>query len=272
MSIYGVQSRISDIQMVVPQAASELARTADFGAMLSSAISETGSPRQGASTTGTQAVQTDDAANHIQPQSPAAYGGLTIKSAQSQIGSLTVKSAWSIAPKQEPQYVHPDGTPEVGSAWSGTTELWTGNVDTSDGMLEKAAPYMDIIRDASSIYNVPVNVIMAVIKAESDYNPKCRSGAGAMGLMQIMPVNAEYFGVTDPYNPRQNIMCGTEEISRHLNSYHGDLKLALAAYNTGAGNVARRGVTSSSSKEYNRIPASVRAYADRVMRYAGLAS
>ena len=148
--------------------------------------------------------------------------------------------------------------------------MWTGNVDTSDRMLEKAAPYMDIINDASSVYDVPVNVIMAVIKAESDYQVDCVSRAGAMGLMQIMPENAEYFGVTDAFDPRQNIMCGTEEISRHLRSYDGDLRLALAAYNTGPGNVARRGVTSSSSEEYSRIPESVRAYADRVMRYAGL--
>lgn len=155
---------------------------------------------------------------------------------------------------------------------AGFPASWTGAVDTSDGMLEKAAPYMDIIRDASSVYGIPVNVIMGVIKAESDYDVHCVSHSGAMGLMQIMPVNAEYFGVTDAYDPRQNIMCGTEEIARHLRSYNGDLKLALAAYNTGAGNVARRGVTSSDSEAYNTIPASVRAYADRVLRYAGLAS
>lgn len=149
---------------------------------------------------------------------------------------------------------------------------WTAPVDTSDGMLEKAAPYMDIIRDASAVYGVPVNVIMAVIKAESDYQQYCVSHSGAMGLMQIMPVNAEEFGVTDSFDPRQNIMCGTEEIARHLRTYNGDLKLALAAYNTGAGNIRRRGVTSSSSQAYNSVPAAVREYADRVMRYAGLAS
>lgn len=162
----------------------------------------------------------------------------------------------------------------VARAGDGTraSAIWTGFVDTSDGMLEKAAPYMDIIQDASSVYGVPVNVIMAVIKAESDYQIDCVSYSGAMGLMQIMPENAEYYGITDAYDPRQNIMCGTEEIARHLKSYNGDLRLALAAYNTGPGNVARRGVTSSSSAEYASIPLSVRQYADRVMRYAGLSS
>lgn len=85
-----------------------------------------------------------------------------------------------------------------------------------------------------------------------------------------MPVNAEEYGVTDVYDPRQNIFCGVDEIARHLKTYNGDLKLALAAYNTGPGNVAKRNVTSSDSAEYLSIPQSVRDYADRVLRYAGL--
>ncbi len=149
--------------------------------------------------------------------------------------------------------------------------LYTGQVDTSDGMLEKAAPYMDIIEEASVKYGIPVNVIMGVIKAESDYNPQTVSYAGAAGLMQIMPVNAEEFGMTDIFDPWQNIMCGTDEIARHLETYDGDLKLALAAYNTGPGNVAKRNITSSNSSEYLTLPQSIRDYVDRVYRYSGLA-
>ncbi len=153
----------------------------------------------------------------------------------------------------------------------GTTGgLYNGTVDTSDGMLQKAAPYMDIINEASATYGIPANVIMGVIKAESDFNPNCVSSAGASGIMQIMPENAAEFGMTDIFDVRQNIMCGTDEIARHLKTYNGDLKLALAAYNTGPGNVAKRNVTSSSSPEYLNIPQSVRDYADRVLRYAGL--
>lgn len=165
------------------------------------------------------------------------------------------------------RYCSKCGTPEM---QGNTYAQYTGSVDTSDGMLKKAAPYMDIIEEASSIYGVPVNVIMGVIKAESDFNPQCVSSAGAMGLMQIMPVNAEEYGVTDAYDPRQNIFCGVDEIARHLKTYNGDLKLALAAYNTGPGNVAKRNVKSSGSAEYLSIPQSVRDYADRVLRYAGL--
>ncbi|WP_066683565.1 lytic transglycosylase domain-containing protein [Christensenella intestinihominis] len=164
------------------------------------------------------------------------------------------------------RYCSKCGMPEVASIYA----QYTGAVDTGDGMLEKAAPYMDIIEEASSVYGVPVNLILGVIKAESDFDPKCVSGAGAKGLMQIMPENAAEFGVTDVYDPRQNIFCGVDEIARHLKTYSGDMKLALAAYNTGPGNVAKRNVTSSNSPEYLNIPQSVRDYADRVLRYAGL--
>lgn len=167
------------------------------------------------------------------------------------------------------RYCSKCGMPEMVSCYGAS---YTGAVDTSDGMLEKAAPYMDIIQEASSKYGIPVNVIMGVIKAESDFNPACVSSAGAKGLMQIMPENAQEFGMTNIFDPRENIMCGTDEIARHLKTYNGDLKLALAAYNTGPGNVAKRGVTSSNSAEYLTIPQSVRDYVDRVMRYAGLST
>lgn len=167
------------------------------------------------------------------------------------------------------RYCSKCGMPEVLNAY-GSSGQYTAAVDIGDGMLEKAAPYVGIIEDASQAYGIPVNVIMGVIKAESDYNPNCVSSAGAMGLIQIMPENAKEYGVTDPFDPRQNIFCGVDEIARHLKTYNGDLKLALAAYNTGPGNIAKRNVTSSSSAEYLTIPQSVRDYVDRVLRYAGL--
>lgn len=165
------------------------------------------------------------------------------------------------------RYCSKCGIPEIAGR---VYTQYTAAVDTSDGMLEKAAPYMDIIEEASAVYGVPVNVIMGVIKAESDFDLQCVSSAGAKGLMQIMPANAEEYGVTDMFDPRQNIFCGVDEIARHLKTYNGDLKLALAAYNTGPGNIAKRNVTSSQSQEYLSIPQSIRDYADRVLRYAGL--
>lgn len=140
---------------------------------------------------------------------------------------------------------------------------------TMASLAQQAQPYMQYIQNASAKYNIPTDLILGVIKAESDFNPNSVSYAGAMGLMQLMPENCEEDGVTNPFDPAQNIEAGTAEISRFLNKYNGDLKLALAAYNTGPGNLSKRNVVSSQSAEYQAVPQIVRDYVDRVLRYAG---
>ncbi|WP_275945807.1 transglycosylase SLT domain-containing protein [Clostridium botulinum] len=101
--------------------------------------------------------------------------------------------------------------------------------------------YASYINEAASKYGVSAALIAAIIKAESDFNPNDRSGAGAMGLMQLMPETARELGVNNPFDPRQNIMGGTQEISKYLKKYNGNLDLALAAYNAGMGNVQKYG-------------------------------
>ena len=84
-------------------------------------------------------------------------------------------------------------------------------------------------------------LVKAVIKTESDGNPRCVSGAGAMGLMQLMPANVKEAGISDPFDPEQNIAAGTKQLAGLLSLYHGDLDLALAGYNAGPGNVRKYG-------------------------------
>ncbi|QIB69633.1 lytic transglycosylase domain-containing protein [Aminipila butyrica] len=107
--------------------------------------------------------------------------------------------------------------------------------NTDSGSLE------DIFNKAADTYDVPVELLKAMAKAESGFNANAVSKCGAMGIMQLMPATAKALGVVDAYDPEQNIMGGANYISQKLKAYDGDITLALAAYNAGSGNVAKYG-------------------------------
>ncbi len=135
--------------------------------------------------------------------------------------------------------------------------------------LQTTASLEEIFTEASQKYNVPENLIKAIAKAESDFNPNATSGAGAQGIMQLMPGTAKELGVTDSYDPYQNIMGGTKYISQMLQKYDGDISLALAAYNAGSNNVAKYGGIPPFEETQNYV-AKVTRYMNEGMDVPGL--
>ena len=124
---------------------------------------------------------------------------------------------------------------------------------------EKTMDLDSIFTEASQKYGVSVDLLKAVAKAESNFNPEATSHCGAMGIMQLMPSTAESLGVTDAYDPYQNIMGGAKLLSQLDKLYDGNVKLMLAGYNAGPGNV----------EKYDGVPPfeETQNYVATVMRY-----
>ena len=101
--------------------------------------------------------------------------------------------------------------------------------------------YEEIIQEAARTYDIDPALIRAVMQAESAFHPYIVSRAGAEGLMQLMPDLADEMGVTDSFDPRENIMGGARYLKQLLDQHNGNIALTLASYNAGPGNVRRYG-------------------------------
>lgn len=112
------------------------------------------------------------------------------------------------------------------------------NAETFDQIPEEMN---DIFRRAAFRYKVPEELLKAVAKAESDFDPLAVSPSGAVGVMQLMPGTARELGVEDSRDPEQNIMGGAKYLAALLEKYDGETELALAAYNAGSNNVDKYG-------------------------------
>jgi len=120
-------------------------------------------------------------------------------------------------------------------------------------------PYADVIEAAASRHGLDPNLVHALIRAESNYEPRARSRTGAKGLMQLMPATARQYAVSDPYDPGANIDAGVRHLKYLLGRF--DVGLALAAYNAGEGAV----------RVYGGLPpfTETRNYVARILRQIG---
>lgn len=138
---------------------------------------------------------------------------------------------------------------------SNPEETWREilNIDNRENKFDK------IIEEASSKFGLPKELIKAVIKAESNFNPIAISPKNAMGLMQLIPSTAKEMGVEDVFDPYQNIMGGTKYLKMLLDKYNGNLFLALSAYNAGPDRVDKSGGIPNIEE--------TKTYVDRVLKF-----
>lgn len=130
----------------------------------------------------------------------------------------------------------------------------------------KPTAYDDLIQEASRKYGIDELLIKAVIQVESSYNPNTVSSAGAKGLMQLMDGTARGLGVSNSFDPAQNIDGGTRYLSYQLKRFQGQEKLALAAYNGGPNRLERLGIHTEQDlmNKFHELPLETQKYIGKI--------
>ena len=134
-----------------------------------------------------------------------------------------------------------------------------GNLQRQERRMGPIGRYDSIISGAAQKHGVDPDLVRAVIGGESNGNPQATSGKGAMGLMQLMPDTARGLGVTNPYDPTQNIYAGTRYLREMLDKHDGNVRWALAAYNAGPNRDAVQ------SRNWQGLPQETQAYVPKVL-------
>jgi soluble lytic murein transglycosylase-like protein len=135
--------------------------------------------------------------------------------------------------------------------------------------VERGRAYDDLIAEHSRNSRVRPDLVRAVVQVESAFNPYAKSPKGAMGLMQLMPATARQYGVTNPFNPAENVRAGVAYLRELLDRYQGSEELALAAYNAGPGAVDKHGQTVPPYRETRNYVSQINQISSRPIQMRG---
>ncbi len=157
-----------------------------------------------------------------------------------------------------------DALAQLSSLSSLTNISYSSQAEASSSPSE----YDELIQQAAAKYGVDPALIQAVIKTESGFRADAQSGAGAKGLMQLMDGTARGLGVTNSFDPAQNIEGGTKYLSLLLKKYNGNEQVALAAYNAGPGRVDRTGIRTNEQliENLEALPEETQRYVAKVLQ------
>lgn len=128
----------------------------------------------------------------------------------------------------------------------------------------QAAAWQPLIESAAARHNISAALVRAVIHTESSFNPRALSPAGARGLMQLMPATAQRYGVTNAFDPEQNVYAGVRYLAELMAMFKNDLTLALAAYNAGENAVVQHG---NKVPPYRETQRETQAYVPKVLAF-----
>jgi soluble lytic murein transglycosylase-like protein len=140
-----------------------------------------------------------------------------------------------------------------------------------ENFFKTQVPFGSIIYSEAKRNNLAPELVAAVVQQESKFKPTARSGAGALGLMQLVPRTGRWMGATDLLNPTQNIMAGAKYLKYLTNQFHGDQQKVIAAYNAGEGAVRRFGGVPPYRETRNyvqKVTGYQQDYGDRVQSHA----